>query len=118
VNKNGWPAGILHRVETVYADGSMVLRGDANPIADPPPAVLVSRLQGIAIAVIPFGAAIADVKRVVRRWYNAASHTAYRGDDGEATALRAPPPRERPGQVAVRASGGRAIVGSLHQLPA
>jgi signal peptidase I len=118
VNKDGWPAGILHRVETVLADGSMTLRGDANPIADPPPPVAASRLRGITIAVIPFGTVIEQVRRQVRRWYNAASHTTYRGDDGEATALRAPPFRERPATYAARASGWRVIVGSLQELPA
>jgi signal peptidase len=95
VNKDGWPAGILHRVGAVYVDGSMALQGDANPVPDAEP-VPASRLQGVAIAVIPFGRAIASVERLVRRWYNSASHTAYRGCDGEAAALHAPTLQREP----------------------
>lgn len=85
VEKAGWPAGVLHRVDTVYADGSMRLRGDANPQADREP-VHPARMRGVVVAVLSVSRVRAFMQRFVARWYNPASHTAYRGYDGEARA--------------------------------
>ena len=52
--KPGWPRGVLHRVDAVYADGSMRLRGDANPSADREP-VAPARVRGVVAAVLPSG---------------------------------------------------------------
>jgi Peptidase S24-like len=52
VAKPGWPRGVLHRVDAVMSDGTLRLRGDANPVADRD---------------------LAALERLVRRWYNPAS---------------------------------------------
>lgn len=116
VEKAGWSAGVLHRVDTVYADGSMRMRGDANPQADREP-VVPARMRGVVVVVLPVSRVRAFMQRLVARWYNSASHTAYRGYDGEARALvSAVCQREGPARAA-RAFGAQTTGGSLHQPP-
>lgn len=59
---------VLHRVTRVLGDGSVVTRGDSNPIEDfratPSSAVL-----GVVVAVVPVGKWIAGARaQVARRW--------------------------------------------------
>jgi hypothetical protein len=82
VEKAGWPAGILHRIDIVFADGSMRLRGDANPQADRE-SVALSRMRGVVIAVLPVSRARAAMRRLLGRWYNPASQSNSHGVDGE-----------------------------------
>jgi signal peptidase I len=103
VEKTGWPAGVLHRVDTVYADGSMHLRGDANPQADREP-VVPARMRGVVVVVLPVSRVRAFVQRLVARWYNPASQTNNEGVDGEARArVRAAPAERDP----IRLEGSR-----------
>jgi signal peptidase len=61
VAKAGWPAGVLHRVAAINADGTLVLRGDSNPIADRDPAGPASVL-GVVTLVVPTGRVLAAVE--------------------------------------------------------
>jgi signal peptidase len=61
IAKEGWPAGVLHRVAAINADGTLVLRGDSNPIADRDPADPVSVL-GVVTFVVPTGRVFAAVE--------------------------------------------------------
>jgi hypothetical protein len=61
VAKEGWPGGVLHRVATINADGTLVLRGDSNPIADRDPADPGSVL-GVVRFVVPTGRVLAAVE--------------------------------------------------------
>ena len=61
VAKAGWPAGVLHRVAAINADGTLVLRGDFNPIADRDPADPASVL-GVVTLVVPTGRVLAAVE--------------------------------------------------------
>ena len=72
VAKRGWPRGVLHRVDAVMSDGTLRLRGDANPVADRDPAP-TWRVRGVVALVVPTGRALAALERLVRRWYNPAS---------------------------------------------
>ncbi len=61
VAKQGWPAGVLHRVVAVNTDDTLVLRGDANPIADRDPA-RPDAVMGVVACVIPTGRTLAAVE--------------------------------------------------------
>jgi signal peptidase len=63
--KQGWPAGVLHRVLTVNADDTLVLRGDANPTTDRDP-VRPGSVLGIVTCVVPPGWVLAAVERARR----------------------------------------------------
>jgi len=56
-------AAVLHRVRAVNADGSLVMRGDANPVDDIEP-VPRAAVRGTVEAVIPVG-------RLIGRWRHA-----------------------------------------------
>jgi signal peptidase I len=116
VAKPGWPHGVLHRVDSLLADGTVRLRGDANTTPDRDP-VELWRVRGVAIGVVGFGRFFSALEQLAARWYNRGSQATYRGDDGEARALRAPPAREKPSHHAVRASGGeRPAVHSISRI--
>lgn len=76
VSKPGWPKGVLHRVEVLLPDGSLVLRGDANRTPDVEPVEPV-RVLGVVRAVVPSGSAVRAMERTLRRWYDSALTTAY-----------------------------------------
>jgi len=54
------PTFVLHRVREVHRDGSLITRGDANPVDDFR-ATPSDDVSGEVVAVIPVG-------RMVRRW--------------------------------------------------
>jgi hypothetical protein len=72
VAKPGWPRGVLHRVDGVMPDGTLRLRGDANPVADRDPAP-AWRVRGVVALVVPMGRALAALEHLALRWYNPAS---------------------------------------------
>ena len=61
VAKEGWPSGVLDRVVAVNIDDTLVLQGDANPVADREPASSES-VMGIVSCVVPTGRALAAVE--------------------------------------------------------
>jgi signal peptidase I len=61
VAKEGWPAGVLHRVIALNTDDTLVLRGDANVTADRDPARPGSVL-GVVACVVPTGRVLAAVE--------------------------------------------------------
>ena len=61
VAKQGWPAGVLHRVIAVNTDDTLVLRGDANPTADRDPA-RPDAVIGVVTWVVPTGRVLAAVE--------------------------------------------------------
>jgi signal peptidase len=65
VEKTGWPDGVLHRVIAVGVDGSLHLRGDANPTPDLDP-VMPGFVRGIVAFVVPSGRALAVLEGLVR----------------------------------------------------
>jgi hypothetical protein len=95
VPKPGWPRGVLHRLAAMNADGSLALRGDANPVGDRDP-VDPGSLRGVMIAVVPCGRVFAEVERLMRRWYNPAPTRRIQGLDGETQGAREPSAREGP----------------------
>lgn len=54
--KDGWPGGVLHRVVAIEADGSLRMRGDANPVSDLDP-VARDAVVGECVSVLPLGRA-------------------------------------------------------------
>jgi signal peptidase I len=59
--KEGWPAGVLHRVVVINADDTLVLRGDSNPTPDRDPAGPASVL-GVVTCSVPTGRVLAAVE--------------------------------------------------------
>jgi len=53
-DKPGWPGGVLHRVCDVGGDGSVLTRGDANPVRDRDP-VASEDVRGVVVLVVPSG---------------------------------------------------------------
>lgn len=65
VEKDGWPAGVLHRVVAVDFDGGFHLRGDANPTPDLDP-VHSSSVRGVVTLVVPTGRLLGVVEALAR----------------------------------------------------
>lgn len=65
VAKEGWPAGVLHRVAAVGLDDTLVLRGDANPTPDRDP-VGSGAVMGVVTVVVPTGKMLSAVEGLRR----------------------------------------------------
>lgn len=115
VTKAGWSGGILHRVESVMSDGSLRLRGDANPVADREP-VALARVRGRVDAIVPFGRGFAALERLVRRWYNPGSQPKIEAMT-ERRVRTCTSRRSREGPFGCKGPRRHATRGSLHQPP-
>lgn len=68
VERTGWPGGIAHRVVGIDPAGSLLTRGDANPVEDAAP-VPRGMVAGRVVIIVPAGRAAGAVASAVRRWY-------------------------------------------------
>ncbi|MDI6900124.1 MAG: signal peptidase I [Anaerosomatales bacterium] len=64
-DKQGWRGGVLHRVCEVRDDGSLVTRGDANPVRDRDP-VANEHVRGVVVLVVPSGEPLRVIAEHVR----------------------------------------------------
>jgi signal peptidase len=65
VDKQGWPAGVLHRIVAVTFDDRLRLQGDANPAPDLDPVPRAS-VRGVVVLALPTGRAIAVLEALAR----------------------------------------------------
>jgi len=68
IPRDGWSAGVLHRVVATGLDGAYTTRGDANPTPDRDP-VRPAALLGRAVFSVPLGACVRALVRLARWCY-------------------------------------------------
>jgi hypothetical protein len=105
-DKAGWAGGVLHRVVSLEANGSLLTRGDANLVPDSEP-VQRDAVRGVVVSVLPFGRAFQRVRTGVCGVLNSSINRMMRSDDGEANGTYVPTGTEPHRLEGLRERAGR-----------